>query len=65
MKSKDPDQLAMSRSLIRTFLVLLRKMCTLLVKSALSKLFCLPSEKWSALKEKNLLPMGANSFLLE
>ena len=23
------------------------------------------SEKWSALKEKNLLPSGANSFLLE
>ena len=32
-------------------------------------LFCLPShqtpsEKWSALKGKHLLPQGANSFLL-
>ena len=31
----------------------------------LSNLFCLASEKRSTLKEKNLLPMGANSFLLE
>ena len=31
----------------------------------LSKLFCLPSEKGSTLTGKNLLPMGANSFLLE
>ena len=30
-----------------------------------SKLFCIPSEKGSTLKGKNLLPMGANSFLLE
>ena len=30
-----------------------------------SKLFCLPSEKVSTLKEKNLLPKGATSFLLE
>ena len=26
---------------------------------------CLASEKWSILKGKNLLPVGANSFLLE
>ena len=31
----------------------------------LSKLFCLPSEKGSAVKAKNLLSLGANSFLLE
>ena len=31
----------------------------------LSKLFYLPSEKVSTLKGKNLLPLGANSFLLE
>ena len=29
------------------------------------KLFCFPSEKGSTLKGKNLLPLGANSFLLE
>ena len=28
------------------------------------KLFCLPSEKGPSLKGKNLLPLGANSFLL-
>ena len=33
-------------------------------EAALSVLFCLPSEKGSSLKEKNLLPPGANSFLL-
>ena len=27
--------------------------------------FCFPSEKGSTLKGKNLLPLGANSFLLE
>ena len=27
------------------------------------KMICIPSEKGSALKEKNLLPQGANSFL--
>ena len=27
--------------------------------------FCLPSEKESSLKGKNLLPLGANSFLLQ
>ena len=32
---------------------------------ALSKLFSLPSEKASTQKGKNLLPLGANSFLLE
>ena len=31
----------------------------------MSKLFFSPSEKGSTLKGKNLLPMGANSFLLE
>ena len=30
----------------------------------LVKLFCAPSEKRSTLKGKNLLPRGANSFLL-
>ena len=30
-----------------------------------SKLFCFPCEKGSTLKGKNLLPPGANSFLLE
>ena len=29
------------------------------------KMFCLSSEKGSTLKEKNLLPRGANSFLSE
>ena len=29
------------------------------------KSFCLPSEKGSTLKGKNLLPLGAGSFLLE
>ena len=29
------------------------------------KIVCLPSEKGSILKGKNLLPQGANSFLLE
>ena len=52
-------------------------MCTLSREAALSKLFCLSFEKGSTLKgknvllqgsilkEKNLLPVGANSFLLE
>ena len=31
----------------------------------MSKLFCLPSEKGSTLKGKNLLPEEANSSLLE
>ena len=31
----------------------------------LSESFCLPSEKGSTIKGKNLLPMGADSFLLE
>ena len=31
----------------------------------LSNLFYFPSEKGSSLKGKNLLPLGANSFLLE
>ena len=34
-------------------------------EATLSKLFCLLFEKGSTLKGKNLLPMGANSFLLE
>ena len=33
--------------------------------ASLLKLFCLPSEKSSTLKGKNLLPLGANSILLE
>ena len=33
-------------------------------KVTLLKLFCLNSEKVSALKGKTLLPFGANSFLL-
>ena len=43
----------------------LRGMDTLSGVATLSKLFCLPSEKGSTLKGKNLLPLGANSFLLE
>ena len=38
---------------------------TLSRATALSKLLSLPSEKGSSLKGKNLLPLGANSFLLE
>ena len=33
--------------------------------NSVSTLFCFPFEKKSTLKGKNLLPMGANSFLLE
>ena len=33
-------------------------------EGSFSKWFYLPSEMGSTLKEKNLLPMGANSFLL-
>ena len=40
-------------------------MDTLSGEATLSKLFCLPSGKGSSLKGKNLLPGGANSFLLE
>ena len=43
----------------------LRGIDTLSGKTTLSRWFCLPSEKGSTLKGKNLLPMGANSFLLE
>ena len=38
---------------------------TLKGEATLSKLLCLTSEKGSTLKGKNLLPQGANSFLLE
>ena len=38
---------------------------TLSREVTLSKLFCFPSEKGSALKGKNLLLMGANPFFLE
>ena len=38
---------------------------TLSGEAAVSKFFRLPSEKGSSLKGKNLLPQGANSFLLE
>ena len=40
-------------------------MDTLSWETTLSKFFWLPSEKGSTLKGKSLLPMGANSFLLE
>ena len=40
-------------------------MDTLSWETTLSKFFWLPSEKGSTPKGKNLLPMGANSFLLE
>ena len=33
-------------------------------EATLSELLCFPSDKGSTLKEKNLLPVGANSFLL-
>ena len=38
---------------------------TVLLEITVSKVFCLPSEKGSTLKGKNLLPVGANSFYLE
>ena len=34
-------------------------------ETTMIKLFSIPSEKWSALKGKNLLPLEANSFLSE
>ena len=40
-------------------------MNTLSGDAGMLKLFCLPSEKGSTLKGKNLLHQGANSFLLE
>ena len=40
-------------------------MDTLSREKTLSALFCLPPEKGSNLKGKNLLPLGANSFLLK
>ena len=40
-------------------------MKTLSRKATRSKLFWIPSEKRSTLKENNLLPSGANSFLSE
>ena len=40
-------------------------MNTLSRETTLTKLILLPSEKRSSLKDKNLLPMGANSILLE
>ena len=43
----------------------IRGIYTLSREATLLKLFCLPSEKRSILKGKNLLPLGANSFLLE
>ena len=39
-------------------------MATLTRELILSKLYWFPSEKGSALKGKNLLPLGANYFLL-
>ena len=38
---------------------------TLSWETTLTKYIFLPFEKGSSLKEKNLLPLGANSFLLE
>ena len=43
----------------------LMKQALLYREEKLSNLFCLISEKGSALKGQNLLPIGANSFLLE
>ena len=43
----------------------LKGMNALSMEATLSKLFRLPSELGSILKGKNLLPSGANSFLLE
>ena len=45
----------------------LRGTHTLSLEAKLTKLLCLQSTLWkvSALKGKNLLPVGANSFLLE
>ena len=40
-------------------------MDTLTREVTLSKLILSPSEKGSALKRKNLLPLGTNSFILE
>ena len=40
-------------------------MDTLSEGTILSKMFLSPSEKGSTLKEKNLLPLEANSFLLQ
>ena len=45
--------------------VSLRRLNVLSEGKLLSKLFYLPSEKGSTLKGKNLLPVGANSFLLK
>ena len=42
-----------------------KRMDTLSREFTLSKLFSLPSERGSTLRGKNLLPRGANSFLLE
>ena len=43
----------------------IKGMDTLSGEATLGKLFCLPSEKGSILKGNNLLPLGANSFLIE
>ena len=40
-------------------------LCTLLKEATLSELFYIHLGEGSTLKEKNLLPLGANSFLLE
>ena len=42
--------------------VYLKEMDTLSGAATLTKLFCVPSEKGSNLKVKNLIPLGANSF---
>ena len=52
----------------KSWLLVLRhfkRIQTLSGEVSLLKLFCLPSGKGSTLKGTNLLPQGANSFLLE
>ena len=44
-------------------MMFLRGIETLSGDATLSSLFLSPSEKWSTLRGKNLLPLGANSFL--
>ena len=44
---------------------MLSGMVTLSGEIILSRLLCLPSEKGFSLKGNNLLPLGANYFLLE
>ena len=50
---------------IKVIVFTLRGLETISWVAILSNYLYLPSEKESTLKEKNLLPVGANSFLLE